>query len=119
RAHEAADTRGERRASHLGGRAVVVPGQDDHAVALAVVVERVRVAVAGRAGQPGLDELSDGERGRDEEEDCFHDGLPSWLVVVDQLAAGIRGAVAKFTLKRLHQMVTARYRSRSIEAGSS
>ena len=46
-------------------------------------------------------------------------GSLSWLMVVDQLAAGIRGAVAKFTLKRLHQMVTARYRSRSIEAGSS
>ena len=76
RDHETAATRGERRASHLGERAVVVPGQDDHAVALAVVVERVRVAVAGRAGQPGLDELSDGKRGRDEEEDCFHDGLP-------------------------------------------
>jgi hypothetical protein len=34
-------------------------------------------------------------------------------------ADALRGAVPKFTLKRLHQMVTARYLARSRSAGRS
>jgi len=37
----------------------------------------------------------------------------------DSPATGVSGAVPKFTLKRLHQIVAARYFSRSTESGTS
>ena len=109
--HEAAAAGGEGRAGHLGERAVVIAGKDDDGVALAVVVEGVSVAGGAGTGRARPGELADAERRRDEErENVLHDAFPPWLVLVDEIAPGVdvRGAVAKFTLKRLHQMVTAR-----------
>src|ERR1051325_9673647 len=53
-----------------------------------------------------------------------HDDTPSdsYYMFIDCIAAvikGINGAVPKFTLKRLHQMVTAQYFARSAFAGNS
>src|SRR5262249_23008037 len=111
RRHEAATAGGEGRARHLGERAVVIAGKDDDAVTLTVVVEGVSVAGGAGDGRARPGELDDAERRRDEErENGLHDAFPPWLVSVDEIAPGVdvRGAVAKFTLKRLHQIVTAR-----------
>ena len=40
-----------------------------------------------------------------------------WFIALIAVPGAVSGAVAKFTLKRLHQMVTARYFARSASAG--
>src|SRR5262249_20155055 len=111
RSHEAAAAGGEGGAGHLGERAVIIAGKDDDGVALTVVVEGERVAGGAGAGRARPGELGNAERrGHEEREHGLHDWFPPWLVSVDEIApdVDVRGAVAKFTLKRLHQMVTAR-----------
>jgi hypothetical protein len=43
----------------------------------------------------------------------------SYCALIDIIESFINGAVPKFTLNRLHQIVTARYFARSTPAGSS
>src|SRR5262249_21680967 len=111
RSHEDAAAGDQGRDGHLGERSVGLAGGDHDGVALTVVVEGVPVDGAAGAGQARAGELGDAERRHDEErEKGLHDAFPPWLMLVDEIApdVDVRGAVAKFTLKRLHQMVTAR-----------